>query len=64
MLLIGCLLSIASCQKPLPPSTVEVPATVKGCGDAIIQEHSDIMAENIRLKAALKFCQQSIEQNR
>jgi len=38
--------------------------SIKGCGDAAIQEHADLMAENIRLKAALAFCKQSLEQNR
>ncbi len=52
------LLSTGCWPKPLPPKTVEVPASSVGCGDAFILEHSDLYAENIRLKAALKLCQE------
>ncbi len=46
-----------SCQSQQAVKTVEVPVSVKGCSDALIAEHDDLFAENIRLKAALKICQ-------
>lgn len=56
MLWIFCLTSIVSCQSQLPPKTVEVKTTVKGCTRALIEEHDNLFAENIRLKEALKIC--------
>jgi hypothetical protein len=50
-------MSIVSCQTK-SPKVVETKASAKGCGDAFIAEHNDLYAENIRLKAALKICQQ------
>jgi hypothetical protein len=57
-ILLLCVLSIASCQSQPVPKTVERKATVQGCTDAIIAEHDDLFAENIRLKQALQVCQE------
>lgn len=59
MLLICSLSSIAlsGCQSP-KPVVVQVPITSKGCPAAFVSEHNDLFAENIRLKAALKICQE------
>ena len=53
-----CLLSIVGCSGAPAPKTLEVPITVKGCTDALIAEHDDLFAENIKLKQALKICRE------
>ena len=59
LLLLMCyLVGTASCRSASPPKTVEVTATSAGAGDAFVLEHSDLFAENIRLKAALKLCRE------
>ena len=61
MLLICCLSSIAlsGCSfHKKPPVVVHMPVTSKGCTAAFVSEHNDLFAENIRLKAALKLCQE------
>ena len=54
MLLIFFFSGIVSCHPPPAPSTVEVPASSKGCQRAFVEEHDSLFQENIRLKAALK----------
>jgi hypothetical protein len=44
--------------KTTSPKIVETTATAKGCGDAFILEHDDLFAQNLKLKAALKMCQE------
>lgn len=55
--LICCLSSIVSCQSVPVHNTKEVKASVKGCSRAFVKEHSDLFAENLRLKQALEICQ-------
>ena len=64
------MLSFGGCQTP-SVKTVEVPVSSHCEGNdcfqvtrAFMDEHGNLLVENIRLKAALKFCNQSIEQNR
>jgi hypothetical protein len=73
MLLILFLWSCVSCQPKPVPNTVEVPGSVHcdpatapcfSVSRAILEEHGALLAENIRLKAALKFCTESRDQNR
>jgi len=65
MLLMLCLLSSASCRPTSALKSIEVPASVNCHGSACIavtrafvDEHAAILVENIRLKAALKACQE------
>jgi hypothetical protein len=58
LLSMSCLLLIGGCRHAPAPNTVEVPVTIRGCSDALIQEHADLFNENIRLRAALKLCQE------
>ncbi len=55
---IFCLLPIVNCSEVPVPKTIEVPITVKGCTDALIDEHDSLFAENIKLKQALKICRE------
>jgi len=64
LLLICFSSSIVSCRSVPASKPQEVKASAKGCGQPFVKEHDDLFAENIRLKAALKFCKMSIEQNR
>lgn len=57
-LLTLCSLNFAGCNSAKPPKvvTVERAITAKGCTRAFMEEHRDVMIENIRLKADLKAC--------
>jgi len=59
MLLMACWLASASCHAKAEPVTVEREITSKDCRRALLEEHESLFAENIRLKAALKGCQES-----
>ncbi len=63
-LLIWCLLNFAACA-PKPIKTVEVVATANcsgpdciGVSRRFIEEHFELFAETIRLKASLSSCQE------
>ena len=68
LLLICCFSSFVSCRTTPAPNTVEVEASAN-ChlpGDqciavtrAFVMEHAILFEQTIRLKAALKVCQQS-----
>lgn len=58
-LLTLCSSSFVSCRSAPAPKTHEVKATVKGCTKALVLEHSDLFAENLRLKQALEICQKT-----
>jgi hypothetical protein len=51
------LLSIVSCRSGSVLKSLEVDATSKGASTKFVLEHSDLYAENIRLKQALEICQ-------
>ena len=53
-----CLSGFGSCQPKPDPVTVERAVTAKDCRRALLEEHEALFAENIRLKAALKLCQE------
>ena len=57
-LLIGSSIVSVSCQSAAVIKTVESPVTVKGATRPLKEEHEALLAENIRLKTALKLCQE------
>lgn len=59
LLQISCLLAFVSCQPAPKPTTLEVPASSRGCQRAFVEEHEALMQQVIRLKAALKLCQEA-----
>lgn len=59
MPLICCLSGIVNYGCSSPKVEVrEVTVSSKGCSDAFVSEHNDLFAENLRLKQALKLCQE------
>jgi hypothetical protein len=58
MLSMLCLTGFEGCPKKPDPVTVERAVTSKDCRRALLEEHEALFAENIRLKAALKLCQE------
>lgn len=51
------LFTVSACHTKPVPKAVEVKATSKGCSRAFVEEHHNLLAENIRLKEALRNCQ-------